>query len=736
MKTYSSIWLIAALLLSSINTAYSQQQDTLRPKVAVVLSGGGAKGFSHIGALKVLEQENIPVDIVVGTSIGSIIGGLYAIGYSPDTIEYLCRKEDWGNLFSGKIPRRYLSPHDKYLEQRYMLSMPVFSKKLFTLPQGAISSYNILNYFCGLGGNIPEQADFSNFPKSFACVATNLETGKKEVMTDGFLPSAIYASMAIPGVFEPCKRDGKMLVDGGLVDNFPYDVAKSMGADIIIGVDIRNSLQTKEQLQSLPNILNQLMSLYDPIQDSLNKAQCDILIRPNIIGYGASSFSTAAVDTLVRRGEEAAQEMLIQIREIKEKHRLCDNACDRNTPTYIMPEHWHITGVELEGDFHLDKSFIKKLLDLDLPGDYSYNEIKDAMDKLYGKESFDNIYFNLIDNEKGKTLKLHISEKKVVSQNVGLKVNTTDAAAIMLNITRKDYEKKMGLLSLSAELSANPGISAFGEFYHKGSPLLGFKLQGKKQQYSIYLDGEKFSSADLYFASASVYLYRYFNYSYNIGLGINQDYYKGDIFVQDPNNTYITEEKENFVLDAYAYISYDNLDDYYFPRKGISAQASFSLIKDYVQNIKETTPILSLQMRGIFPLNHRSALLTNIYLRYIMNTSYSQFKHTFAGGVDYSHYFSHHYPFIGMPPVTPLGRFSEIVLVGYRYQIMKKQYLSLLFNVLEHKDEFLELDQGKFIFGGGISYNMKTNMGPIDITVGYSNFMNKPTFSANLGYWF
>jgi len=205
------------------------------PKIAVVLSGGGAKGFAHVGVLKVLEQEGIPVDIIVGTSMGSLIGGIYALGYTADEIENIIRQQDWETLLFDKIERKNLSFNDRYLNQRYFLSFSFSDRKSIGLPQGIIKGQNVLNTFCELSANVPVDADFGQFPISFACVATDLETEEEVILTDGFFPTALFASMAIPGAFQAAKRDSAMLVDGGVVNNFPTDVAKNMGADIIIG---------------------------------------------------------------------------------------------------------------------------------------------------------------------------------------------------------------------------------------------------------------------------------------------------------------------------------------------------------------------------------------------------------------------------------------------------------------------------------------------------------------------
>ena len=291
--------LIFILSLPQLISGQSKGDTLNRPKVAVVLSGGGAKGFVHIGVLKVLEEEGIPIDIIVGTSIGSLVGGIYSIGYTADDLEALCKKQNWQELFLDDLPRFYLSRADRVIQQRYLFALQVNDKKKISLPQGVIKGQNVLNLLCGLAANVPYNMDFSKLPISYACVAADLENGKEVDIKSGFLPTAMFASMAVPGVFQYLERDGRVLIDGGAVNNFPVDVAKKMGADIIIGVDITGDFVNRDKIKSLQNVFGQMMSFLDQKKDSVNSTLCDVLIKPDLTGYSLTSFNNQAVDTLI-----------------------------------------------------------------------------------------------------------------------------------------------------------------------------------------------------------------------------------------------------------------------------------------------------------------------------------------------------------------------------------------------------------------------------------------------------
>lgn len=705
-------------------------KKTERPKVAVVLSGGGAKGFAHIGVLKVLEEEGIPIDLIVGTSMGSLVGGIYSIGYNASELETLVKSLNWETVLSDDVPRAFLSRNDQLLKQRYILSLPIDGQKKLSLPQGLLKGQNVLNIFCGLAGNVSKEADFEKFPISFACVAANLETGKEVVLKNGFLPTAMFSSMAIPIAFQSSDRDGVLLVDGGVVNNFPTDVAKRMGADIIIGVDIRNDFYDRKNLKTFDNVMGQLVNFFDQSKDSINNSLYDLIIRPDITGYSISSFNNSAVDSLIIRGRKAAMGLRGQIREIKSKYGLEPREKSR---VLVKPDKWYISDLSFTGNYHLDQDFLRKTLGIKIPGNYTSDEIKNAIDRLYGLGGFDLIYYNLVDSETGKNLNLNISTKKVFTQNIGLKANTTDAAAILVNTTQKNYGNVFGLLSTSAELSINPGLSIMAETNKTNLPTFGINIKGKYQNYNIFDKGTKIFKANIFYTSGALYLYQPFLNRFNLGIGLQEEYYSGDIFKK--NNDYpITSGETNILLtNAFSYLSYDNMDDFYFPRKGTNLYTEFSLMTDF-KSTNEISPVLLFKMRNVFPVSKNTALLLDLYGRAIYNSDFPLPKMTFVGGEPYSQYFNYHLPFVGLSAVNMADRFAYIGLIGLRVKVADSQYVSALFNGLcQTNDMALGKDM---IFGGGIKYALKTLFGPLDMTLGYSGSTDKLTFSANFGYWF
>jgi len=707
------------------------QEKTNRPKIALVLSGGGAKGFAHIGVLKVLEEEGIPIDLIVGTSIGSLVGGIYSLGYTASELETLVKSLDWESTLSDDVPRAFLSKNDQLLKQRYIFSLPIIGNKKVSLPQGFIKGQNVMNVFCGLAGNVPANADFSKFPIPFACVATNLETGKEVVLKSGFLPSALFSSMAIPIAFQSSDYNGQLLADGGMVNNFPTDVARQMGADIIIGVDIRKDFYDRENLKSLDNVVNQLIGFFDVTKDSINTSLCDLIIQPDITGYSMTSFTSEATDTLIQRGEKATLKIKDQIRELKAKYQLDTVEKSRKL---VKSGSWYITDLTFLGNYHLDEDFLRTTLSMEIPGNFSSEEIKTAIDRVYGLGGFDRIYYNLTDTEKGKSLNLNITTKKVFTQSVGFKANTTDAAAILINTTQKNYKNAFGLLSSSVELSVNPGLSIVAESNKTNFPTIGINIKGKYQNFNIFDDGDKIFKANIFYTSGAFYSYQPFMDKFNLGVGIQEEYFHGDIFRK--NNSPETSGKMDFFLtNAYSYLSFDNMDDFYFPTKGTNMYAEFSMMADFHRN-NEISPVALFKMRNVIPLDENTSLLFDLYGRALFNSETPETRLTLVGGEPYSQYFNYHLPFVGMSAVNIAERFTYIGLIGLRVKITKSQYISLLLNGMWQDTDVIFGEGVKAIYGGGIRYSLKTLLGPLDVTLGYSGSMDKPTFSANFGYWF
>ncbi len=276
-----------------------------RPKVAVVLSGGGAKGVAHISALRVIEEAGIPIDMVCGTSMGSLVGALYCLGYSPDFLDSLVRHQDWVSLLSDRT-----DPHTLSLRQREEQNTYIISRNISRLkPEqgGIIRGHNLDQLFHTLCYGYLDSISFDSLPIPFACVATDLVTNTEVDFHSGSLTRAMRASMAIPGVFTPVRMGDSVLVDGGLRNNYPVDLARAMGADVIIGVSVQNDMRKADEINGAADVLSQIIDFNTKNKYDNNREMSDVLIKVDVQGYSAGSFTESAIDTLLARGDREAR---------------------------------------------------------------------------------------------------------------------------------------------------------------------------------------------------------------------------------------------------------------------------------------------------------------------------------------------------------------------------------------------------------------------------------------------
>lgn len=314
----NKIALTLALLILPFSLAYTSP----RKKVGIVLSGGGAKGAAHIGAIKAIEELNIPIDYIAGTSIGAIIGGLYSIGYTSEQLETIVKQTDWINLLTDKVSRKEIPFPFKSDDSKYLMS---FSLNNSEKGGGIIKGKNISQLLHQLTEGYQDATNFDSLPIPFACIATDMARNQKEVIRFGKLSEAMRASMAVPVVFSPIHSEQKVLIDGGFKDNLPIDVVKAMGADIIIAIDVQSELSDADNLHSIAGIANQLMLMI--CQSSLDDSVKDIdaYIKVDVKNYNAASFTRAAIDTLIARGENAARANYNALLSVKDKVGIVNN---------------------------------------------------------------------------------------------------------------------------------------------------------------------------------------------------------------------------------------------------------------------------------------------------------------------------------------------------------------------------------------------------------------------------
>lgn len=381
------------LTLILLLVPFSLAHTTPRKKVGIVLSGGGAKGVAHIGAIKVLEELDIPIDYIAGTSIGAIIGGLYSIGYTSEQLEIIVKQTNWIDLLTDKISRDAIPFPFKLDDSKYLISLPIKNNEK---SGGIIKCRNISQLLQQLTEGYNETINFDSLPIPFACIATDMATNQKEVIRSGKLSEAMRASMAIPVIFTPLYSEKKVLIDGGFKDNLPIDVVKSMGADIIIAIDAQSELATSDKLQAVPDVVNQLMLMICQSELDIDKIkQVDSYIKVNVEGYNAASFSNEAIDTLIIRGENAARANYVSLLSIQDKVGIVPLKKTHNTLFQLpfSPQYTPIKNNQLRAALRFDSENIAAiLLNLNLQN-LKIGEAKITL--RGGKQSFLNTQYSL-----------------------------------------------------------------------------------------------------------------------------------------------------------------------------------------------------------------------------------------------------------------------------------------------------------------------------------------------------
>jgi NTE family protein len=457
-------------------------------KLGLVLSGGGAKGVAHVGILKALEQEGIRPDFITGTSMGSIIGGLYAIGYSADQIDTIIRAVNWDLVLSNNIPLNFISYEEKEYYNRYLLEFPVENGKL-KLPSGMIEGQTlneVLNHYTWLAN---KYRTFDEFPIPFRCIATDVSTGKPIIFNEGSLSLAIRSSMAIPTAFTAVDLDSTLAVDGGVVNNFPVEELFAMGADIIIGVDVGDGLIPAKKLDGMTDILFQvsMFKSLERIKDQITK--CDIYIRPDLKGYGTASFSSYA--EILELGYATGQEYRPQFKELKEKYGL---KAKKYKPVSFISDPVTIENVMITGNKWSSGKLVSNKLGIEENKEYTQEQIEEGVRRIFGINIFKKVNHYVTKDKKSGQYKLSVEldEKPRILFKSALHYDNTFLAGITLNMTLRDYLIKSSRIIFAGDLSKNPKFRLDYLQYigNEHSKAFNFRYNFLNEQIPTYNEGK------------------------------------------------------------------------------------------------------------------------------------------------------------------------------------------------------------------------------------------------------
>ncbi|HYL20250.1 MAG TPA: patatin-like phospholipase family protein [Gemmatimonadales bacterium] len=401
-----------------------------RPRIGLALSGGAARGLAHIGVLKVLEAAGVPIDVVAGTSMGSVVGGLYAVGYTAAELDTIVTTADWLSLLTDPVGRRDLSIDRKLTEDHYLLTLPIYRGGIH-LPRGVVAGERLSQLLTRLTWSVHGVRDFHTLPIPFSAVATDLETGTAVTLDHGFLPDVMRASAALPSLFSPVEVEGRVLIDGAVVRNLPAQDARALGAEFLICSDVTDSLEPRDSIISFVDVLVQAVSFRIWDSETAERSRCDVLITPKVRAFPGFAFTRAP--ELIARGEDAARAALPQIQAA-----LAPAARTRVVrPPRAPPESVRVVTVRFEAPARVTPGFLARTFGLSPPVWTSPDAVDAAIERLYATGLFETVRYRLEPLPNGppaeRALTVVVKERSPGRVSLGLRYDSRYKASILLS---------------------------------------------------------------------------------------------------------------------------------------------------------------------------------------------------------------------------------------------------------------------------------------------------------------
>ena len=765
--------IIVAVLMTGVVNA---QTDSIKPKrktVGVVLSGGGAKGMAHIGVLKVLEKAGIPIDYVTGTSIGSIVGGLYAIGYNAHSLDSMVRKQDWTYVITDKEDMSKQSYLDHKKLNTYLYSMGLTFGKRDLGAGGLIRGKNLAELFNQLCIGFLDSLDFNrDLPIPFACVATNIMDNSEVVFHSGRLPQAMRASMAIPAAFSPVRIGDMVLVDGGLKNNYPVDVAREMGAEIVIGVTLNGKPKSPEDMTGTMKIVGQIIDVNCVNKYDENKAITDLWMNVDPHGYSTASFTAEAIDSLIRYGEEEAMRHWDEIIALKERIGIPKDAKSNILypirPNVMTDQHRVIDYVFenmtpqdqrfLTQKFHLDRvktidAKLEQQLTTSMRVDLFYQtaECRIVPTKLPHHTIRSLEYRDSVkkkwDDSDGVIVTLSAGERKSAVLHAGVRYDTEEYAAVLLGL---DIPLKTAIpvetditLRLGKRMMARGEITVHPRSFTRPT----FSYTFRKNDIDVYTSGHldyniRYNQLQAEFLPINFDL-RHFN----LQMGLTWDFMHYRDKLGSETAKQVTLENEHF-FSYHARLAFNTEDNWNFPTRGARFHAEYAyLTNNFAQlnvldadgnKLGKTAGMsdISADWRMSFTLGNRFTIQPMLYGRLLFGSVLPAVFCNTIGGEWFGHYVNQQMPFAGIGNMEFVNHQFVAAQLQAQQRIAKSHYVLLRVAGAQQAPKMKEIFDYRTLFGVQGAYYYDTIFGPLGATLGYSNHTKKAYFYINLGYEF
>ena len=543
-----------------------------QPRTGLVLSGGAARGLAHIGVLKALEEQGVQIDAIAGTSMGAVIGGLYAAGYSVDELEKLALELDWQQVLSDDPPREDIPFRRKQDDRDFLVKRKLSFRDdgSLGLPLGVIQGQNLALLLERLLVHASDIRDFDRLPIPFRAVATDIANDKKVIFRSGHLPQAIRASMSIPAVFAPVEIDGRLLVDGGMVDNVPMDVARDMGVDRLIVVDIGTPLLPREQLLTVVDVLNQSITMMTRRNSEAQLATLrpeDLLVQPMLAAFGSTDFGRA--EQLIDAGYRAADALGGRLATMRSES---GGNLSLSLARSAEPRTPLITAVRIENDSKVGDAVIRRHIRQQVGKRLDVQDLQKDMGTLYGLDYFEQVEYRIVHGKPGNTLVVTAREKRSGTDYLRLGINLSDDFRGDSAFNIGASFRKNGINELGAEwltrLQLGDRQEFFSEFYQPldaGSRwFVAPNLIAQAQNVEAILDNDPIAEYRLQRYGYGLSLGRQIANNGEIRFGVGQAWGEADVRVGDQQLPDFSFEEGYYQLRY----SFDTVDDVDFPREG------------------------------------------------------------------------------------------------------------------------------------------------------------------------
>lgn len=741
-------FLFVILLLSmQLMLAQEPQEPEKDIKVGLVLSGGGAKGFAHVAVLKKLEEADVRIDYIAGTSMGAIIGGLYASGYSATELDSVLRINDLDGLVRDDLPREVSSFYQKENGGKYAISLPLVKRKI-ELPSAVSKGQNAFNIFSQLTEHVHEVEDFSELSIPFFCIATNLETGEEIVLDKGFLPEAIRASGSFPGLLTPVTVNGEVLVDGGIVNNFPVEKMKDKGVDYIIGVNVSGGLKDIENLNTLPEILMQIagFQMYNKWEDEIQLS--DLYIRPDLNEFTTFSFDES--EEIMRRGELA----MIKVKDTLEAlaARQKGGVDKRSIKAYPSRDEFMIREIVIKGNRNYTDKYCIKKLGLEKDELIERKDFMRGIDVLTATGNFESIFYKFTSVEGGVRVEFEIIENDEQTLiQFGAHYDDLYKTGILVNFTNKHLFFNNDFISADFVVGDNLRYN-IDYFYDNGfnwSFGLNTRYNTFKADVAASTLPETRTSGPM--DSGPKIPIRYIDFSTRLFLqstikdrwafriGLEHKFinaFTDEIVDDDINRIYY--EKSHFV-NAFGKIMLDTYDTKYFPKKGVYLDSEYLLYlfsNDYNDNFN---PFSQLSGRVGFAYTFFDKLTFHLLSEAgvtIGNNENEIFDYHLGGYNE--NYINTFVPFYGYG-FADLNESAFLrTALTVRYELFKKNFLSFTGNFGRLNDDIWNdgriFEETKTGYAAG--YGINTLIGPVELLYSWNPDNNQDYWYINVGFWF